>query len=67
MSTPVVHFDENDDNSSFGSHNIGWGATKLYLMLSLPLVALTLLAWWCFSLRAKQKERMELKKNQADY
>ena len=55
MSTPIVNF--KTDKSTFGVTNIGLGALKLYLVISLPLVLITLLAWGLFSLHEKRKER----------
>ena len=43
LSTPVVHFDPNEVGFSY--ENIGWGALKLYITISLPLMLLTFLAW----------------------
>lgn len=62
MSTPIVHFQNNDDG--FSVRNIGFGALKLYLVISLPLVLLTLLAWGIFSLREKRRERKEREKTE---
>ena len=60
MSTPIVNFDKN--KSDFHIKNIGFGALKLYLAISLPLVLVTLLARWAFSFREDQKERKERQK-----
>lgn len=65
MSTPIVHFGNHKEDFSF-MKNVGWGALKLYLAMSLPLVALTLLGWYGIRLREKykyQKER-ERKRNE---
>jgi hypothetical protein len=56
MSTPIVNFpNKNEADFSFG--NIGVGALKLYLAISLPLVLLTLVAWGVFSFREKRREK----------
>ena len=58
MSTPIVNFNQkNLDNSEFSMKNIGVGALKLYMVVSVPLVVLTLLAWWAVSFREKRKEK----------
>lgn len=60
MSTPIVHF--NKTNPDFSIKNIGFGALKLYLAASLPLVLITLLAWWAMRVREKRSEKMEARK-----
>lgn len=60
MSTPIVNFDKNKQD--FTSKNIGFGALKLYLAISLPLVVITLLAWWAVSLREDYKDKKEREK-----
>lgn len=64
MSTPIVNFDKNKHD--FSIKNIGFGALKLYLVISLPLVVVTLLAWWAVSLREDYKDKKEREKIEDD-
>ena len=50
----MVKFDST--HSGFSLENIGLGALQLYVVISLPLVCLTFLAWFVVKRRAKQAE-----------
>lgn len=64
MSTPIVRFDK--DGSGFSLDNIGFGALKLYLAVSLPLVILTFIAYWIFTLVERRKLRQRLQRKQVE-
>lgn len=64
MSTPIVRFNKNKPD--FSGHNIGYGALKLYLAISLPLVLITLLAWWAVSVRENYKDKTQREKMKTD-
>lgn len=53
MSTPIVAF--KDGAVGFSGQNIGSGALKLYLIVSLPLMSITLLAWGFMIWREKDR------------
>ncbi|KAF7187457.1 Mitogen-activated protein kinase kinase 2 [Pseudocercospora fuligena] len=53
MSTPIVAF--KDGAVGFSGQNIGSGALKLYLIVSLPLMSITLLAWGFMIWREKHR------------
>lgn len=64
MSTPVVHFDPS--NPSSYRDFIQSGPLSIYLALSLPLFAVTLLAYLGFYLWERRKETKETKQNRKD-
>jgi hypothetical protein len=57
MSTPIVKF--NTTKSGFNLKNIGIGALELYLLVSLPLVCITFLAWYGVSKWEKRQAKKE--------
>ena len=57
MSTPIVNF--NTTNSGFSLKNIGIGALELYLLVSMPLVFITFLAWYGVSKWEKRQAKKE--------
>lgn len=68
MSTPIVDFEKGSSDLSL--ENIGVGALKLYLAVSLPLVLLTFIAYWIFKYterrkREHRKARQEAEKSSA--
>lgn len=54
MSTPIVNFDHVE--AGFGGQNIGSGALKLYLAVSLPLMFLTFLGWYLVYWRERRRQ-----------
>lgn len=64
MSTPLVDFDdEGPSSSTFSWKNVGVGALKLYLAISLPLIFLTFLAWYAVYWWEKRREEKERAKS----
>jgi hypothetical protein len=65
MSTPIVDFDPNPTPArTFSRQNIGLGALWLYLAVSLPLLVLTLMAWYGVRKWEQRTERLEAAKRQ---
>lgn len=62
MSTPIVHFDTTRNN--FTVANIGFGALKMYLVISLPLVLLTLLVYGVVYIYDRHQEKKQLEKEE---
>ena len=64
MSTPIVEFPH--DTSTFSSRNIGTGALDLYLVMSLPLMVLTFVAWggmsWWYGRAERKKAKLSREK-----
>lgn len=65
MSTPIVKFDST--KSGFSAKNIGVGALELYIVVSVPLVLFTFLAWygvsrWEKRQANKEQERLRMEK-----
>ncbi|CAK4030411.1 Hypothetical predicted protein [Lecanosticta acicola] len=52
MSTPIVNFDA--PTSGFSLNNIGVGALELYLVVSLPLLCVTVLLWIAWYLHERR-------------
>lgn len=55
MSTPVVTFEPAD--FSRGHRHIDWDALRLFLSVSLPLLAFTVAMWWGFKQIEGRKDR----------
>ncbi|KAK5729694.1 hypothetical protein LTR17_011771 [Elasticomyces elasticus] len=66
MSTPLVTFAEDPHASTFSLRNIGVGALGLYLVVSLPLVFLTLLTWYGVHKWEQRREQQKLEKHNND-
>jgi hypothetical protein len=64
MSTPIVDFDST--KAGFSLRNIGVGALQLYLLISVPLVALTFLAWWVTARWEKRRSKLETQQRDAN-
>lgn len=55
MSTPIITF--KSGMNSIADREIGWGALKLYALVSVPLMILTFAAWIFVNLTEKRKAR----------
>lgn len=59
MSTPVVQF--NDDNENLSDRNIGVGALQFYVVVSVPLMLLTFASWYAVHWWERRKEKRRRK------
>ena len=58
MSTPIITFKSGTNN--IADREVGWGALKLFAVISVPLMVFTFIAWiivnWIEARKARKRE-----------
>jgi hypothetical protein len=59
FSSGIVSFDHSAEGSEMGDWEFRWPALQLFLVMSLPLMGLTMVTWYCFRRYAGRQSRIK--------